>query len=360
MSPDSPVSPGYAAAGGSLPPAGPPLGPPVPVTYPVYPVPPMAFAPQRRQPERGLDGLLVAAWVLAMLGLAAAVVGLGLASVEFGAADPGSEDVELVAAGVLATIGGALILAGLIAGSVRSILLRRNLGEDRYRGPSLLALMAMWLVASNLAAIPFLDEILAGLAGEPTSATPLVITLLITPVTLLVVTIAFVLVPRALPGVRLLDRSVGAAIWSFVLGVLIGAPAWLVGTLIAYLVATVLAGLGVTPDSVLPMELLEAIPPLPLVVALVVAAPIAEELFFRAVLFSAWEREYGYWRALIGSSAIFALVHLSLFALAPILILAFVLGYVYARTRSLITVIGIHATFNAISAAIILFAPAPA
>lgn len=328
--------------------------PPPGAPFPVYPLPPGAYvqmAGGRREPERGLDGLLIAAWVLSMLGLALVVVGLALASVEFAAAELGVDAPDFVVAVALAMIGAILVIAGLSAASIRSIILRRNLGEDRYRGPSVLALLAIWIVASNLISIPFLGDLLEAVQGSGPPASPVAfVALVITPLTLLAITIIFVLLPRALPRVRLFDRGLGSAAWNFVLGVLIGGPAWLVGTIIAIAVSALLTGgLGLSPDSVVPIDLLEAVDPVLLVFALVVAAPVAEELFFRVVVFNAWEREYGFWRALIGSSAIFAAIHLSLFAFAPILLLAFVLGYVYARTRSLLTVIAVHATFNAIS-----------
>ena len=43
--------------------------------------------------------------------------------------------------------------------------------------------------------------------------------------------------------------------------------------------------------------------------AIVVIAPIAEEIFFRGVVFNAWLREYGERRALLGSAVLFATIH---------------------------------------------------
>ena len=48
------------------------------------------------------------------------------------------------------------------------------------------------------------------------------------------------------------------------------------------------------------------------VVAIVVFAPIAEELFFRGIVFNAWLREAGRVWAYVGSAALFAAIHLSL------------------------------------------------
>ena len=54
---------------------------------------------------------------------------------------------------------------------------------------------------------------------------------------------------------------------------------------------------------------------------------------------------------------VFALIHMSIYSFVPILLLALILGYVYHQTRSLVTVIAIHATFNGISTALLFVAP---
>ena len=62
-----------------------------------------------------------------------------------------------------------------------------------------------------------------------------------------------------------------------------------------------------------------------------------------------WLREYGVRRALFGSALLFALIHASLVALVPILVLGLGLALVYHRTRSLLAAIMMHATVNGVS-----------
>jgi len=87
------------------------------------------------------------------------------------------------------------------------------------------------------------------------------------------------------------------------------------------------------------------------VLAIVVIAPIAEELFFRGIVFNAWLRETGRVPAYVGSAALFALIHLSLASLLPIFLLGLALAWVYERTGTLLAPIVMHATVNGISVA---------
>ena len=89
-------------------------------------------------------------------------------------------------------------------------------------------------------------------------------------------------------------------------------------------------------------------------VAIVVFAPIAEELFFRGIVFNAWLREAGRIWAYVGSAALFAAIHLSLESLLPIFLLGLALAWVYQRTGNLLAPITMHATVNGISVAIAL------
>ena len=95
------------------------------------------------------------------------------------------------------------------------------------------------------------------------------------------------------------------------------------------------------------------------IVAVVVLAPVSEELVFRGVLLRGLESRSGARGAVVGSSAAFALVHL----LEPNLLLAmpvfFVLGLVLARatirTGRLGRAITIHAGFNLVTVTAVLF-----
>ena len=317
-------------------------------------LPPLPAPPLRRRQRPGMEGLLVAAWLLAVLGTAIFVVGFVLAALE--STGQAAQLGDLWIGVPAAVLGGAMVVAGLSAASYRSIVLRRDLEEDRYRGPSILVLLAMVLIVGNMVTLPFIDSFVAMLDGRGApSGIETLIVLASTSLVLLAVAFVFVGVPRALPGIRLTPRSWGAIWQRLGLGLLIGGPVWIVATVLSFFVSAGLSALlDQPPDTQLVEQLFPHLNPWAAGLLIVVAAPISEEVFFRGIVFNAWWREYGYWRALLGSSLIFAAFHFSLFAFVPIFLLALVLGYVYSRTRSLLTVIAIHATFNAISTAILL------
>jgi len=83
--------------------------------------------------------------------------------------------------------------------------------------------------------------------------------------------------------------------------------------------------------------------------ATVVLAPLAEELFFRGLLESML-RQYvrSPWWAILGASVLFALIHAPQYQDMPaLMILGAALGYNYERTGRLIAPILLHALFNA-------------
>ena len=81
----------------------------------------------------------------------------------------------------------------------------------------------------------------------------------------------------------------------------------------------------------------------------VVLAPLAEEVLFRGILLPALGRRIGLGAAILISSALFALMHFHVPALAPLLILSVALSLAYIYTRSLVTPIVMHVLFNAVS-----------
>lgn len=97
----------------------------------------------------------------------------------------------------------------------------------------------------------------------------------------------------------------------------------------------------------------------------VVAAPIAEELFFRRVLQGWLEKRLpgdGGGQAVALAAAAFALAHFGQgLAFLPLYPLALVLGHLVLRTGSIVPSILLHALFNAVSlGALLLQAPGPA
>jgi len=79
----------------------------------------------------------------------------------------------------------------------------------------------------------------------------------------------------------------------------------------------------------------------------VVFAPIIEEIFFRGFLFQGFRQQYGWIRAGLLSSAIFAIGHLDPVALIPTFILGLLLSYMYHRSNSVWPGIILHFLVNA-------------
>jgi len=240
------------------------------------PAPQRATLPVRRRQRSGLEGLLILAWLLAVGGAALAVVGVFLAGIDsVGVEAP--LDVRL--GGLTAVAGGVLLLAGLVVASYRSVVLRRELGEDRYRGPSILILLVMVFIIATMLSLPFLDVFQAVLEGDGAASEWQTLLLLIsTSVTLLAVGITFVMLPRALPGVRWLPHPFERVWRPFLLGVMIGGPAWIGATLVSVLVNALLGALfGLHPDVELIQRLAPDLSPLTAILVIVLAAPIAEE-----------------------------------------------------------------------------------
>lgn len=85
------------------------------------------------------------------------------------------------------------------------------------------------------------------------------------------------------------------------------------------------------------------------VISAVVLAPVVEELLFRGLVQPALARKLGsQWKAILLTGLFFGIIHVPLYQTMPALVFfGIVLGYAYAKTRSLTLVILIHAVFNA-------------
>ncbi len=132
------------------------------------------------------------------------------------------------------------------------------------------------------------------------------------------------------------------------LALLIGAGLWPIG-LFLELLSSLLFGLPtpVGADS-LPNTAGQSAP---WVVALVIAAPLCEELMFRGYLLRAYEQR-GRRVALVASALLFAFFHLRLRGLPALLPIAFTLGYLTLRSDSIVPAILAHAANNGMQAAL--------
>ncbi len=77
-----------------------------------------------------------------------------------------------------------------------------------------------------------------------------------------------------------------------------------------------------------------------------IAAPFYEETLFRGFLLPSLTKYMPTWGAILLSSFLFAIVHLSLSEVLPLMTLAIVLGFVYTRTQNLLASILLHSLWN--------------
>ena len=83
--------------------------------------------------------------------------------------------------------------------------------------------------------------------------------------------------------------------------------------------------------------------------AVVVAAPVAEELFFRGFMLGGLVAAIGDLRAIVVSSALFAAMHASVGTFIPLFMAGMLLAWLYLRTRSIWPPIAAHSTQNALA-----------
>lgn len=270
-----------------------------------------------------------------------------------GAVLSGRLQMDLSILGPLALIGAFAFVAGLVYSAIRQIRVRSFLPPERYRGPSVLILLVLVLVVASVATAPFGDDasVLLRGAGEMTLLGAAVI-LLSTAAALLLVSWLFVHRPRALAGLPSFGgRDPGGALRS---GFGWGLLAWVGSQLVIVAVAWLLERMGMPVQPQTAQRAIAQLDPVLVVLAVVIVGPLAEEVFFRGVVFNAWLREAGRRWAFIGSSALFAVIHLSLVTLLPIFLLGLALAWVYHRTGSLLAPMAMHVTVNGISVAVAL------
>jgi membrane protease YdiL (CAAX protease family) len=251
----------------------------------------------------------------------------------------------------LAAVGAAAFVAGLLYVAVRQLRVRGYLPPERYRGPAVLILVLLVLALSFLLTIPFGADAIALITGEGDLTLLGSIALLVsTQFALLLVSWFLVFRPGALAGLPSLPGRDAARVVA--VGVGWGLIAWLGSTIVAGGVATLLEALGMEVEPQAAAQAIERVEPWLVVLALVILAPIAEEIFFRGVVFNALRREGGRRWAYIGSALLFAVIHLDLVVLVPLFLLGLALAWLYERTNNLLAPIAMHATVNAISVAL--------
>ena len=306
--------------------------------------------PTGPHPTVGPGSVSMPRWPGPLLTIGGALLALGA----LGAATlvaMGQLDVDGGILGPIALVGALVFVFGLVYTAVRQIRVRRFLPPERYRGPNVLVLLALVLVFASVANVPFGADATALVLGDgELTLIGATIILVSTQTALLLISWLFVYRPRALaglPGFPGREPLKAAA-----LGVAWGVAAWVVSTVLIGVVAVVLQQLGMEPEPQAAERAIEMLDPVLVVLAIVVIAPIAEEVFFRGVVFNAWLREGGRRFAFIGSAFLFAVIHVSLLSLLPIFALGLMLAWIYDRTGTLVAPIAMHATVNGISVAL--------
>ena len=89
-------------------------------------------------------------------------------------------------------------------------------------------------------------------------------------------------------------------------------------------------------------------------VLIIVAAPLAEETFFRGFLLQGIARRLRFWPSAVLTSAVFAVAHVWWQYYVPIFVLGLAFAWLFWRTGSLWAPIAAHATINATSFAIMV------
>lgn len=256
---------------------------------------------------------------------------------------------------LLLGLGGLLLLVGVVTNVVRAVIVRGALPPARYRGPAIGVLLLLALVVGTVVSLADGGTALALFGGDgELSVGGTLLLLTSTQIGLLAVAGALVVAPKALAGVRL--RPPSGLGRSLLIGLGMAVPAWVGATVLAVLASLGLEALGFREDLGIIDTIFERGDPTVILLAFLIVAPIAEELFFRGVVYNAWLRERGPNVALYGSAALFAAIHTSLFSLLPIFALGVALALVYRWTRSLPAAMAMHAGFNAISVTLTLLA----
>lgn len=92
-------------------------------------------------------------------------------------------------------------------------------------------------------------------------------------------------------------------------------------------------------------------------VAIVVGAPIAEEVIFRGFLFGGLRRYLPILPAMLVSGFVFSLAHFNVGLVIPFTIVGAILAYIYERSGTLYANIGVHFLFNLTSYSFIVLFP---
>jgi membrane protease YdiL (CAAX protease family) len=244
-----------------------------------------------------------------------------------------------------ATIGALIALVGLAMYVIVPGLDAELAKQDYDRPSAVLSMLAAVVVLGSVLPLPFFYPT-AGDAGT-LPAPALAAALVGSQAALMIVLIWRVVRPGAITWADMglttehLGRRMGQ-----------GAVGGLVIFVLSVVIAWAMQRLGVEQTQVAQFRAIQGVAPtqfLGLWLLFAVVAPICEEAFFRGYVFTALRGRYGRPIAYIGSALVFAVVHLNLPAILPILVMALGLAFLYDRTRSVVPGIVAHGLNNAVA-----------
>ncbi|HEX9375619.1 MAG TPA: type II CAAX endopeptidase family protein [Actinomycetota bacterium] len=159
---------------------------------------------------------------------------------------------------------------------------------------------------------------------------------------------------RSIPALAIrADRPVDLAI-GFGAGLLVYPAAVILVATLVDLVLRQIAGHGVEAPDQLPSDIGGGALVLTALVV-TVAAPVAEELLFRGLLFRSIRDRHGFWPAAVVSSALFGLVHwqgspweASLLLVVTLAFVGLALAAIYEWRRNLLANMAAHCAFNVV------------
>ncbi|HEX5148973.1 MAG TPA: type II CAAX endopeptidase family protein [Candidatus Limnocylindrales bacterium] len=293
---------------------------------------------------RSAPALFVVAWLASLLGLGLVVVGA-------------------LSRGSVATLGlilaGLLLLSiGLIAAAGSQGIERRARGVEGYAGPSPLLVFASSIPVSILAVVAIgVPLSLTGVALDGPVGT--LLSVIVQALVYVALIRLLVVDPGSLDwramGIRALDRRA--------IGEMIGGAFWALPVIVATIPVSLvlLAIFPVTPESPLPPTG-EAVGFALSLVAGAIAAPLGEELLFRAFATTAWVRGVGVRQGVLRAAIVYAFAHiitisgtsagdaigLAVVGFCTRIPIGLALGWLFVRRGTVWSSFGLHAAFNAV------------
>ncbi len=261
--------------------------------------------------------------------------------------------------GVAGVVLGTVGVAAYVMAPARAGLAERNYASLR----TAIAMLVLAAALSNLVQVPILlsDASLSSSSPtDPLSLPPAILFVAIASLQIFLVAIVHVRI--IVPGV-MTWTDIGLVGRDFFRNLSIGLGAWILMLIASFALSAALREVGIEQDQA---ELFSAVKDAPLsqfllvLLAGAILAPIGEEIFFRGFLFTSLLKERGPVVAYAASSLLFAVVHLNLPALLPILVLGVGLAIARHVSRSLLAPIVAHSLNNMFALSFLYFVDFPA